>query len=191
MKPDDDWSSLAAAWQAQPVDVAHLRRATLRRSWRMKFLMALDIVCAVVMIAGGAYLFSADAGIGARVGAAIAVGALTASVLINYRLRRGLWHSANDSVISLLKLQRERRRNAIRMALWGPLFLPFGALAGMLIGRSIESPFGSSGWPPWLKLAVAAAAVIVFVAGSVLYVRRQRRRIAAIDALLAQMEPSD
>jgi hypothetical protein len=188
MNRDDDWSTLAAAWQAQPVDLDHLRRATRRRTWRMRLLMVLDLVCAAILVAGGAYLFAADAGLWPRVGAAIGVATLGISVLINYRLRSGLWHTAHDSVIGLLKLQRERRRNAIRMALWGPLFLPFGMLTGLLIGPNIALPL-APGQPRWLKILLVSGLLIAFCIGTVLYVRRQRRHIAAIDALLEQMEP--
>jgi hypothetical protein len=189
MSVDDEWSSLAAAWQAQPVDVERLRRASLHRSRRMKLLMALDVICIVAAAAFAVHLLVTGAGFWSRAGIAIGLAALAASVLLNYRLRRGLWHAANDSVVDLLKLQRARRYNAIRMALWGPVFLPLGVLTGFLIGRDATIRAASAAGPSWVKLAVATGLVIGFCIGSVLYVRRQRRRIAAIDAHLAQLEP--
>ncbi len=189
MIPDDDWSALTAAWQAQPIDVEALRRASLRRGRRMRLLMALDVVLAVIAVGLVAHLLLGDAGFVARVGAGIGIVALTASVWINFSLRRGLWHAANDSAVGLLKLQRERRRNAIRMALWGPVFLPLGALTGFLISRGTPRPETAAGWPPSLKLALIGVLVAAFCLGSLLYVRRQRRRIAAIDAHLAQLDP--
>lgn len=188
MDNDDDWSTLAATWRAQPVDLDHLRRTTLRRTLRMKLLMTLDVVCALLIVAIGVHLFAADAGFWPRVGAAIGVAALTASVFINYRLRSGLWDAAHNSVAGLLRLQRERRRNAIRMTYWGALFLPLGALTGLLIGRSIRLPL-VPGLPQWAKIVVVATLVAIFLVGSVLYIRRQRSRIAAIDVLLEQMGP--
>lgn len=189
MNVDDEWHSLAAAWQAQPVDLAALRRAAQRRAWRMKLLMAFDIAAAAAGIAFAVWLFVHGSGPGSRLGAAIGIAALAGSVLIHYRLRRGLWHAANDSLVSLLRLQRARRRNAIRMALWGPLFLPLGLLVGLLIGRDETTPALLPGLPLWLRLLLAAGIIIGFCIGSLLYVRRQRRRIASIDAHLAQFEP--
>lgn len=189
MSVEEEWSSLAAAWQAQPVDVERLRRASLHRSRRMKLLMALDVICAVAAAAFAVHLLVTGAGFWSRAGIAVGLAALAASVLLNYRLRRGLWHAANDSIVDLLKLQRARRYNAIRMTLWGPVFLPLGALTGFLIGRDATIRAASAAGPSWVKLAAATGLIIGFCIGSVLYVRRQRRRIAAIDAHLAQLEP--
>ena len=191
MNPGDDWSTLASAWRAQPIDLESLRRASLRRARRMRLMMALDILSALLAAALAAHLYLSGAEFWQRVGIGIGIVALTASVLINYRLRRGLWHAANDSVTALLKLQRERRRNAIRMVLWGPLFLPLGLLSGLLIGRGPAPVATSLGWPLWLRLTLAAALIVALCAWSVLYVRRQRRQIAVIDAHLAQMDRSD
>jgi hypothetical protein len=189
MNPDDDWSALATAWRAQPIDVDALRRAALRRARRMKLMMVLDVVLALLALALALRLLVSGADFWPRVGIGIGLAALAASVLINYRLRRGLWQAANDSVAGLLTLQRARRRNAIRMALWGPLFLPLGVLSGLLIGRGTAPALTPAGWPLWLRLALAGGIMVAFGVGSLLYVRRQRRQIAAIDAHLAQMEP--
>lgn len=191
MNPDDDWSELASVWRAQPIDLEPLRRASLRRTRRMRLMMALDIAFALLAAALALRLYLSGAEFWQRVGIGVGIAALAGSVLINYRLRRGLWHAANDSVAALLKLQRERRCNAIRMALWGPLFLPLGLLSGLLIGRGPALAVTSPGWPLWLRLALAAALVLALSVGSVLYVRRQRRQIALIDRHLAQMDRPD
>jgi hypothetical protein len=187
MNPPDDWNALSAAWQAQPVDVDALRRAVQRRSWRMKLLMALDVACAVVGAVFAVHLFLGSAGFWPRVGSGIGLAALAAAVLINYRLRRGLWQAADSSVIALLNLQRQRCQNAVRMALWGPLFLPLGMLTGVLISPGWPAMAGQSSERIAAKLILVLLVVVVFCAISWLYVRRQRRRIAAIDALLEQL----
>ena len=191
MSSGDDWTALAAAWQAQPVnvDVEALQRAVRRRSWRMRLLMALDVVCAVAGVGLAAYLFLHVTAFWPRVGAVVGLVVLAASVLINYRLRQGLWQAADNSVTGLLKLQRRRCVNAVRMALWGPLFLPLGMLIGTLVGRGWTTPAPAMpGWSPSARLALLLAVLVLFVLASLLYVRRQRRRIAAIDMLLQQLE---
>ena len=186
MNPGDDWSALSAAWQAQPVDVDALRGAVRRRSRRMQLLMAIDVVFALIaaVFAGTVYL-KAD-GIWPRVGVGIGVVAVVAAVWLNYRLRRGLWHAAGNSVVDLLKLQRQRRVNAVRMAQWGVAFLPLGLLVGALTSPGLKP--GLLGWLPAWKIAVLLAVFAGFTFGTWLYVRRQRRLIAAADALLAQYE---
>jgi hypothetical protein len=192
MNPADDWSNLAAAWRAQPIDVENLRRATVRRARRMQLLTVLDVLVAVVAFAFALRFWQAGAEFWPRVGVAVGALALIAAVALGYRLRRGLWQAAGDSVVDLLKLQRARCRNAIRMALWAPWFLPLGALSGLLLRRG-RSPLQlqlATGWPPALKIALIAALLLALGLGTWLYVRRQRRRIAAIDAHLAQLERS-
>jgi len=191
MNPADDWSTLAAAWRAQPIDVEGLRRATLRRARRMRLLMLLDLLVMLAAFALAIHFWRSGADFWPRVGVGIGGVALCAAAAINYRLRRGLWQAAGDSVVDLLKLQRERRRNAIRMALWGPWFVPIGALSGVLLrrGRSSLAPALPSSWPSGLGLALAAGLVLALGVGTWLYVRRQRRRLAAIDAHLAELEP--
>lgn len=190
MNPADDWSSLAAAWRAQSIDVEGLRRATLRRARRMQLLMLLDVLVLLAAFALAIHLWRGGADVWPRVGIGVGVGALCVAAAINYRLRRGLWRAGGDSVVELLKLQRERRRNAIRMALWGPWFLPLGALSGVLLRRGRSSlALPPSSWPSGLGLALAAGLVVALGMGTWLYVRRQRRRIAAIDAHLAELEP--
>lgn len=186
MSAGDDWNALAAAWQAQPVDVEALRRAVRRRSRRMQLLMALDVVCAVAGVGLALYFFTQVTEFWSRVGSVFGLVVLAAAVLINYRLRQGLWQAADNSVTGLLKLQRRRCTNAIRMALWGPLFLPLGMLTGVLVGRGWAPAAG--GWSPLAKLVLLLLAVLLFGLFSLLYVRRQRRRIAAIDGLLEQLE---
>jgi hypothetical protein len=187
-KPDDGWGSLAAAWQAQPVDLDSLRRATARRTRRMQLLMALDIFFVVAAAAGAVLLFfNVDNGY-ARAAAVVGLASVALALLLNWRLRRGLWRASGDSAVDLLKLQRKRCVNALRMAQWGPLFLPLGALTGTLVARGEVPKVLSLQLPPTYKLVLLAVLVIGFCAGTVLYVRRQRRRIAAIDAHLAQLE---
>lgn len=186
MNSGDDWTALAAAWQAQPVDVEALRRAVRRRSWRMRLLMALDVICAVAGAGFAAYLFTQVTAFWPRVGAVVGLTALAAAVLINYRLRQGLWQAADNSVTGLLRLQRRRCVNAVRMALWGPLFLPLGMLTGVLVGRGWMPAPG--GWSLQTRLALLLLALLLFGLVSLLYVRRQRQRIAAIDGLLQQLE---
>lgn len=189
-KPDNSWSSLAAAWQAQPVDLDALRRATTRRSRRMKLLMALDVAGALVLALIAVHLFLSNASTEARLGAAVGIASMAAAVLINYRLRRGLWQATGDNAVDLLKLQRQRCVNAVRMALWGPLFLPLGALTGVLLARGKAVSDVGWQWLPLYKLVLLAIFITAFGIGTALYVRRQRRRIAAIDAHLAQMDSS-
>ena len=186
MSGGDDWNALAAAWQAQPVDVEALRRAVRRRSRRMQLLMALDVACAVAGVGLALYFFTRAAAFWPRFGSLLGLAVMAAAVLINYRLRRGLWQAADNSVTGLLKLQRRRCLNAIRMALWGPLFLPLGMLTGVLVGRGWTP--APDGWSPPTKLALLLLALLLFGLFSLLYVRRQRRRIAAIDGLLEQLE---
>lgn len=187
-KPDDGWNSLAAAWQAQPVDLAALRRATARRTRRMQWLMALDILFTVVAAAGAALLFFNVGNGYARAAAVVGLASAVLALLLNWRLRRGLWHASGDNAVALLKLQRKRCVNALRMALWGPLFLPLGALTGALVARGEVPRLAGLQLPPLYKLVLLAVLLVGFCAGTVLYVRRQRRRIAAIDAHLAQLE---
>lgn len=187
-KPDDGWGSLAAAWQAQPVDLGSLRRATARRTRRMQLLMALDIFFVAAAAAGAVLLFfNVDNGY-ARAAAVVGLASVALALLLNWRLRRGLWRASGDSAVDLLKLQRKRCVNALRMAQWGPLFLPLGALTGTLVARGEVPKVLSLQLPPTYKLVLLAVLVIGFCAGTVLYVRRQRQRIAAIDAHLAQLE---
>lgn len=186
MIPGDDWSALSAAWQAQPVDVDALRGAVQRRSRRMRVLMAVDVIFTLIGVAFAAYLYFNLDGMRQRVGIGIGVLALAGSLWLNYRLRRGLWNTAGNSVVDLLKLQRQRRVNAVRMAQWGIAFLPLGLVVGVLTSPGLKS--GLLVWLAAWKIAVLFAVFVVFAVGTWLYVRRQRRLIAAIDTLLAQYE---
>lgn len=187
-RPDESWNLLAAAWQAQPVDLDALRRATARRTRRMQLLMALDILAAVAGAALAVHaLFNLDNGY-ASAAAVVGLASLMLALLLNWRLRRGLWRASGDSAVDLLKLQRKRCVNALRMAQWGPLFLPLGALAGSLLARGEVPKLVSLNLPPPVKLALLAVLIVGFCVGTVLYIRRQRRRIAAIDTHLAQLD---
>lgn len=193
MSPGDDWSGLADAWRAQPVDVARLKQASLWRGRRMKLLMALDVAGLLVVLALVLRLGLAGSGIWAQLGLGLGVAGLVASVAINYRLRRGLWQAANDSAVTLLQLQRDRCRNAIRMVQWGLLFLPLGLLVGLLLRDTPVSAMALQGaaWPPLLRLAAIVALLLAAIVASLLYMRRQRRKLAAIEALLQQLTAAD
>jgi hypothetical protein len=188
MNTGDDWSALSAAWKAQPVDVDALRGAVERRSRRMRLMMALDVVLGLVAVVFLGYLYFSTDGITprARFGLGFCAVAMIGGVWLNYRLRRGLWHAASNSAVDLLKLQRQRRVNAVRMALWGFVALPLGIVGGVLTRPGVAWP-GALGLSTGWKLAVVSLILITFVVGTWLYVRRQRRLIAAIDALLGQL----
>ncbi|MCP1372534.1 hypothetical protein [Dyella lutea] len=194
MSTHDEWSDWAAQWRTQPVvDIERLRRRTLAKRWRMLAMVVFETVTAIGALVQTGWLF-AHPGLGLRWKLFATGGTVLVVVMwsITLWLRRGTWRAAGSRVAELLRLDARRARAGIRLAqaqLWG--------FAALLVGVAVLA------WPSlqpsaWMHdealrrlLLVQIGANAPIVLGGVVfclwYIRRQRRRLARIAQLTAEL----
>jgi len=187
---DDAWSQWGELWREQPaVDVAQLERQTWRKLRRMQGVVAMELIGSVVAIAQCVRLILRGTGhwVGFGIAALVFVVVLQCLYL---HARRGTWRASGSDVTSLLRLTRQRARAGIRLAhiyLWSTLGLV--AVALCVVAPEL-SPAHWAADPPFRRLLVLqlgfnGPVVVATVIACLWYQRRQRARVARVDALLA------
>lgn len=187
---NNDWSQWGEMWREQPaVDGARLRRLASHKRWRMRIMMTLEIAtslgasvqCLWLMthISGRWWLWSA---------ASLLMIMVVQSLYLH--VRRGTWRASGDDVTSLLRLTLQRAVAGIRLAklnLWTTLIW---VVVTLLVSLPELAP---SHWraDPKLKFtlilqfAVNGPLILALVAFFAWYIRRQRKRIARVQAMLS------
>lgn len=194
MNTHDDWQDWSTQWQQQPVvDVECLRRRTLNKRRRMLAMVAFETVVSMIAVGQCAWLL-ASRHVDPRwksfaLGAMVLVAALW---IVSLWLRKGTWRAAGERVTDLLRLQARRARAGIRLAqlqLWS---------LSVVVGGSIALAWPSLQPSAWMHDAALRRLLLVqiganapIVLGGVVfclwYIRRQRRRLARIAQLQAEL----
>ncbi len=197
-----DWTRWGEQWRTQPgIDVAHLRAQARRKLLRMRLMVGVELLATALACGQLVWMLLWDETtwrwkIWAGCTLAFLIG-LEASLLW---VRRHTWSVPADSMAALLELGLKRARAGLRLAR-----LNAGGLAVVVAASLLAA------WPwldpqrwqadPHLKLLVlvqCAANLPVVVIGFAFcawYARAQKRRIAALEALLrgersAESEPA-
>lgn len=194
MSKHDDWQDWAAQWQRQPVvDIERLQRGVLNKRRRMLAMVVFEAVASMIAVGQCAWLL-ASRPVDPRwklfaLGAMVLV---TVLWVVSLWLRKGTWRAAGERVADLLRLQAQRARAGIRLAqlqLWA---------LGVVVGGSIVLAWPSLQPSAWMHDAALRRLLLVqiganapIVLGGVVfclwYIRRQRRRLARIAQLKADL----
>lgn len=185
---DNDWSQWGELWRDQPTaDVARLRREVTRKRWRMRVFVTLEIIASVFACGQCVWLAMTVSGRWRWWGVASLLLVLLLQTLYLH-VRRGTWRASGHDVTSLLRLTLARARAGIRLA-WINLWSTLAWLALTLLVSAPE--LAPSRWEadPKLRLvltlqvAINGPLIVATIALCAWYIRRQRRRIARIDAM--------
>ena len=194
MSVHDEWSDWTAQWRTQPVvDIERLRRRALVKRWRMLAMVLFETVTAIGALVQTGWLF-AHPGLALRWKLFAAGGTVLVVVMwsLTLRLRRGTWRAAGARVADLLQLDARRAEAGIRLAqaqLWG--------FAALLVSVAVLA------WPSlqpsaWMHDAALRRILLVQIGANapimlggvslcLWYIRRQRRRLARIAQLQADL----
>jgi hypothetical protein len=195
MNPADDWARWGDDWQHQPtVDVDRLRDRVRRKQRQMRAMLAFE-ACAALFATAQVLRLLLDPGLALRwkVWAGLALLLLSASAYLSVRVRRGTWRAAADGVPGLLRLTARRARAGIRLAWLN--------IAGIPVLLAFTLPVAA----PWLapsrwrrdpalehllgvQVGINGALILAALAFFALYIRRQRRRLRRVEALLREYD---
>lgn len=185
----NDWSQWGELWRDQPVvDVARLRRAASHKRWRMRGMVALELVASVGACVQCVRFMSLTTGRWH----AWSIATLAFMLVLQWlylHVRRGTWRASGGDVRSLLQLTLQRAVAGMRLAkinLWSTLI--WGALTVVVSLPELE-PMRWQVDPRLkrilvLQLAVNGPLIVAILAFCIWYIRRQRARIARIEDLL-------
>lgn len=186
---DNDWSEWGELWREQPgVDVARLQRQILRKRRRMQGAVALELLASAIAVAQCVRLALS----GTERWAVMGVAALVFVVLLQclyLHARHGTWRASGSDVASLLRLMRRRAQAGIRLAhiyLWSTLAL---VAVSLCVAAPELAPARWASDPRLqrllvLQLAINGPIIVATVVACLWYQRRQRARLARVDALL-------
>ena len=176
-------------WRSATEDIPGLLRLTAERARAGIRLAWMNILSVPVLLAISLLM----PGVTERwkIWAGLAFLLMAATVYLALRARRGTWRSATEDIPGLLRLTAERARAGIRLAWMNILSVP----VLLAISLPIAAPWlAPSRWrhDPVLQRVllfqlvingVVIGAVLVFF---VAYIRRQRRRLREVEALLRE-----
>ena len=193
MSLQDDWSRWGDDWQRQPaMDVDRLRRRVRRKRRQMRAVVGLEVASALFAVVQIVRLLLMSWVTERwKIWAGLVFLLLAGGVCLSLHARRGTWRAATESVPDLLRLTAERARAGIRLAWLNILSVP----VLLAITLPIAAPWlAPSRWRHdprlqhmlLLQLGIngtLVVALLVFFAG---YLRRQRRRLREVEALLRE-----
>lgn len=192
MTAHDDWSRWGEDWQRQPpVDLDRLRARVRRKLWQMRLVIAFEWL--VTLVATGQLvrvLFMPAADARWKLWAVLVFVVLIAPApYLSLRVRRGTWRAQAEGVSGLLRLTARRARAGIRIAWINILSMPLMLAITLPIAAPWLAP---SRWrhDPALRhmlllnVGVCGTVFLVALVFFIAYLRRQRRRLRQVEALL-------
>jgi hypothetical protein len=182
-----DWGALGETWRASPgPDLGILRRAVERKRRLMVALVSLEIA---LTVATSVFLVRAAlrAAGPSRAWALSLLGFIWLFQALLLYLRRGRWRYPAGTGADLLQLTARRARTGIALV-WVNLagLAAVGLLAGPRVIRAWPERAGAPG--ATARMVVGGAVVLATIGFSVWFVRRQRRILAQVKDLQAQLE---
>ncbi len=185
----DDWTEWGELWQQQPaLDVARLHRFARRKRRRMQLFAILEVLVTLITIWQLLRTFDHFEPRW-KIWSVFSLGLVLGLQTLFLHIRRGTWNTSGSDLASALRLAAERSRAGIRLAqvnIWSTLLL--------LIATAIAAApdLDPARWrnDPHLRFVIlvqigANAPIVVLILGACLwYMRRQRRRIRGLDALM-------
>lgn len=192
--PGNDWSQWGELWRDQPaVDVSRLARAASLKRWRMRAMVALELVMSLGACIQCVRLMTMTIGRWQVWSIATLVFLLVLQWLYVH-VRRGTWRASGDDVRSLMQLTRQRAEAGIRLArinLWGTVIW---VVLTVLVSIPELEPARWQTDPKLtrmlvLQFAVNGPLILAIIAFCIWYIRRQRLRIARVQELLKPDSP--
>lgn len=191
MNSHDDWARWGDSWQQQPVvDVNRLRRKVRRKLWRMRVVVALELLTTLIATTQSLWLiWQPGLPLRWKLWAGISLLLVASAQAMFLHLRRGTWNASADTTRDLLRISERRAHAGIRLAKLNAWSTVFVIAATLLLAAPELDP---RRWlhDPQLKLMVMvqfaanvpiAIAIFGFCAW---YIRRQRRKLERFNALL-------
>lgn len=195
MNDKNEWRDWSTLWQQQPsVDIKRLRRGAHRKLWRMRLTVALELLVTLIALAQVARLML-DPGTEWRwkVWGGMLLVLLPVGQGLLLHVRRGAWRATGEEAGDILQLAAKRAIVGIRLAqlnVWSLLLV----LAVTLVVAAPDLTPTHWQHDPQLRSMVLMQCAInlpVIVGGVALcvwYIRRQRRRLREVQALLRDYE---
>ena len=195
MNVQDEWDRWAEVWQQQPpADMERLHRRARRKLWRMRAIVVFELLVSAIAVAQVMRLMG-FAGIEWRwkLWAALTLVLLLIMQGLLLRARRGAWRASGDGPGAVLRLMARQAVAGIRLArvnIWGVVLW---VAVTLLVAAPELAPARWQHDPQLKRLILLQCAVNlpIIVAGLGLcawYLRRQRRRLREVQALLRAYE---
>jgi hypothetical protein len=190
---NEEWRDLMSAWQSQSVDVPKLKRSTRWKTCRMALMTASEILLTLFVWATLLQSWEAFADKPLLRGWMLGWSVLTPLMgWWAFRLRRGQWRAADESVLALLRLRLDRARGGIRMArftLWTCAFMAVVTgpwLVVMHFGSHL--PPGTPSHKAWGAALFVTVWLLAFIIASLVYLRQRRREVTELELLLGKLD---
>lgn len=195
MNVQDDWTRWSEDWQQQPaVDIDRLRRRVSRKLWRMRLTATLELLLNAVAV-WQTWRLITHPGVEWRwkLWAGFAMVLMLALQYLFLQVRRGTWHASGSDAGDLLQLSARRASAGIRLAKVNAWSLLLVIVVTLLVAAPELTP---AHWQHdaqfrslvLLQCALNLPIVVLGFVGCAWYIRRQRRRLRDVQALLRECE---
>ena len=198
MNPHDDWTRWGESWRQQPaIDAQRLRRDVRRKTWRMRIVIALELLVALVAVAQLLWmLWQPGVSLRWKSWAGLSLALVATAIAMSLHLRRGTWRTLSDDPRDLLRFCEARAYAGIRLAKWNA----WSTLLVIAVSLILAAPeLDPARWQhdPQLRLLIVvqfivnAPIVIAIFWSCAWYIRRQRRKLERLGMLLRESSESD
>lgn len=191
MSAPDDWSVWGEAWRSQAVpSMDDLRRRVRRKRWRMSLFVALELLYSLYIVVSLLWLLL-HPGYPAvmKFWMVLMLPLVLVTQAMFLHVRRGTWRAMGEDLPALLALLRRRAQAGIRLA---KLWMWSNGLQALTAVLCFAPELTLQRWQsdPWLRrmvewnVGVNAVVLGALFAGCAWYIRRQRRKLADVEAML-------
>jgi len=195
MNAPDDWGAWGEAWRGQSVpSMDDLRRRVRRKRWRMGLFVGLEMLLSLYVIGLLLWLLL-HPGFPAlmKFWVALMLPLVLVTQAMFLHVRRGTWRAMGEDLPALLALLRRRALAGIRLA---KLWAWSNGLQALTAALCFAPELTLQRWrhDPWLRrvvewnVGVNVVLLGALFAGCAWYIRRQRRKLAEVEAMLRACE---
>lgn len=198
MNPQDDWTRWGEEWQRQPpVDLKRLCVRVRRKQWQMRLVVALEWLLTLVAIGQSLRLLCMP-GLELRwkLWSVLVLAMLVPAPYLSLWVRKGTWRAPTEGVSDLLRLTVRRARAGIRLAWINILSVPLLLAITLPIAMPWLAPSRWRHDPEFrhmliLVVGVNGAFIGAMLVFFLLFLRRQRRCLRRVEALLRHEQEQD
>ncbi len=173
-----DWDKAIEDWQSQAPDVPEVTKNMRWLAWRMKIILLLDVVSLLVLLPFTYFIFITEPDLSIKVWFSLICVLAIVGVYFDFYLRKDLWqipNSTNDTFLHLIK----RAEAGIKLARFAVIYLAVFLLSllGWASFKWMTEPNKMTDAYAWLSLIVGALIIVVSIAVSIWYGKKQEKEL--------------
>ncbi|NVJ60440.1 MAG: hypothetical protein HWE27_08620 [Gammaproteobacteria bacterium] len=187
-----DWDEAVDQWQSHEPELPSIKRNMRWLSWRMKAVLALDIVGLMVLLPFAFFIFQSEESTSIKIWFSITCVLAVVGVYFDFYLRRELWQQPTNTK-ELLNHMIKREKAGVRIGQFAVVYL--GIFLVILISWAVSVWFLEQerfeGEYALLSVVCGSVIMLVSIIMSMVYKKRKQKRLQQVELELEKFLEAD